>query len=43
MIDMDEGKIVGDKELKKKIASEESYGDWLERVSWNRIKLMIVI
>ena len=31
MIDMDEGKIVGDKELKEKIASEESYGDWLNQ------------
>ena len=31
MIDMDEGKIVGDKELKEKIASEESYGDWLKQ------------
>ena len=31
MIDMEEGKIVGDKELKEKIASEESYGDWLNQ------------
>ena len=31
MIDMDEGKIIGDKELKEKIASEESYGDWLNQ------------
>ena len=30
MIDMDEGKIVGDKELKK-IASEEDYGYWLRQ------------
>ena len=31
MIDMEEGKIVGDDELKKKISSEERYGDWLNQ------------
>ena len=28
MIDMEEGKIVGDDELKNKISSEERYADW---------------
>ena len=43
MIDMDEGKIIGDKELKEKIASEESYGDWLNKVFWNQLNLKIVL
>ena len=42
MIDMDKGKIVGDKELKEKIASEESYGDWLKKVFWTQINSMVV-
>ena len=30
MIDMEKGKIIDDKQLKSKIASEEEYGDWLK-------------
>ena len=30
MIDMEEGKIIDDKQLKSQIASEEEYGDWLK-------------
>ncbi|PXA04332.1 glutamate synthase large subunit [Coraliomargarita sinensis] len=31
LIDMDKGRIVGDEELKKQIASEQPYGDWLKQ------------
>jgi len=30
LIDMDEGRIIGDEELKKQIADEQPYGQWLE-------------
>lgn len=31
LIDMEQGRIVGDEELKKQIASEQPYGDWLKQ------------
>jgi glutamate synthase (ferredoxin) len=30
LIDMDEGRIIGDEELKKQISDEQPYGQWLE-------------
>ena len=31
MIDMEEGKIVGDEELKERVSSEQNYSDWLSQ------------
>jgi len=36
LVDMDEGRIVGDKELKEKMSTEKPYGEWLEKY---RLKL----
>ena len=31
MVDMEQGKIVGDQELKSKISSEQDYSGWLDQ------------
>ena len=43
MIDMDEGKIVGDKELKEKIASEEDMAIGLREKSLSQINSNIAL
>ena len=37
MVDMEQGKIVGDQELKSKISSEQDYSGWLDQSLWIQI------